>query len=562
MKNGDNWLKYLQTAKLEKLTANPESSTSVIPVLQSVQRRFKDTDAKFTTVQRDFLDREQFARFRRSLNSYLALARAAKNPSDHKQQLRTKLASLSRALENYETHNSSNDATRARELFRQLRDNSTDALGHISDTMRTNYFNYNLRIEVSEAFINRMISDNRVDRGPVDDFILGAKVDGHQTTNTTVGLDLKPSGDSARFRITLNGVSQTRTQGVTDQATIFTSGYHTFYATKDVLFDGGQFTTQAANISVNANNTTTGARTQVSGFPIFGSIARGIAMDAARDKRTESEAITRQKLANRVIPEFNREVDANFLDANSQMETKVNAPLREMGLYPSAISTMTTEHRLLVRTRLMTNGELAGDMPQSAIDSSEGLVIHLHESLLNNSFDRMRLASRTLTEKELANELEEPLRKILGRDVSFDDESEESGDDDGASFVFHFSDPIRVRINDGTLELTIQAGLKPGDGKEDIPTQIITVPLSFKVEGDNVIIERGAVIVSAVEAPRSQFVQITRAAAVRKKVEAALPKRALDRYISVASQAEGKQPMRLAVSQIKTLDGWLSIVFE
>ena len=146
----------------------------------------------------------------------------------------------------------------------------------------------------------------------VDDVVLGAKVDGHQTTTGTVGIDLKPNNSVIEFDMTFNGVTQTNTQGVTDQATIFTSGYHTFGAQKKIHFDGDRFKTFPATMWVNANNTTTGARTGVSGLPLFGSIADSYAAGVARDKRGQSEAIASGKLRNRLIPEFNQEVDAEF----------------------------------------------------------------------------------------------------------------------------------------------------------------------------------------------------------------------------------------------------------
>lgn len=558
--NGNGWLQYVRVNEIRQILNQSEQPDSPAPVLVLVQQRFKGKAKLQQADQRAFLEKEQFTELEESLDNYLQVAREVDKPSDN-MELRIQLAELLNAVESYERSSSASDSKRARKAFARIRSLAPDGGDRIGDALRSHYFNYNMRIVASEKLISKLIGAKRVDNGPVVDFILGAQVRGNQTTNTVVAVDLKPSDSGIRFQIVLDGTTHSTTTGTTEQATIYTSGVHRFLARKEVIFDGVKFATKPASISVNANNHTTAARTSYSSMPIFGGIFDGIAMRAARKKRPESEAIARQRVSSHVLPEFNREVDKNFKDANVQLEEKLNQPLRELSLYPSAMSFRSTDNELSVKTRLMTEGELAGDTPISKLTTDSGVVLHLHESLLNNSLDRLNLAGRTVTEDQVVKEVEDALSRALGRELEESTEKSESDvAKDPTTLIFPDSDPIRISVTDGGLSLVIRAGLKQEEGKEDIPTQMITVPLTFTIVGDNIVISRGSIAVAPVERPKSNFVQIARAGIVRRKIEAALPPREIDRHIDI--EREGQKPLKLSLTTLKSLDGWLSIAFE
>ena len=329
----------------------------------------------------------------------------------------------------------------------------------------------------TEAFLTKIAGQSRDQTGPVRDFILGADVYGTQTTHTDVSIDLIPSSRNAQFDLVARGAVAANTQGVTDQATVYTYGNHYFTASKRIFFDGEKFWTQPARISISANNTTTGADTHI---PFANWFARGIAVKKAQELRGESEAIAASRLQDRVLPEFNAEVDKQFAanGKNSQDVTQKMDALRQLNLYPDAESWSTTDTELKVATRLMAATELGGSDPNPALIMGRGATILLHESVMNNAADRLELAGKTMSEDELTAKLEGNFSTLLGREVTFKkkDKPETSEEDQGPkTFVFDKSDPLRVQIGDGTLTLTLRAGFKQ-EGKEDIPTQIVNGP--------------------------------------------------------------------------------------
>ncbi|MCH7989659.1 MAG: hypothetical protein IID46_11005, partial [Planctomycetes bacterium] len=496
--NGEAWLKYVRTNELRRLMAAGDSTD---PLLQKVSRKIQDRDSLTDESQRKFLSRTAFTNLAKSVDALIE-ADSKSVPQGDKQKLRESLASLFRALADYETSSSIVSAANVYAALKDVSQHSLDGGDRINGALKKHYFNHNLRVAASERFLNRFFKEKRTEKGPVKDFILGAHINGTQTTTTIVSLELISQEDGARFAIKADGIVRSNTSGTTDQATIYTDGYHTFSARKEVVFDGKTFTTKPATITVNANNRTVGASTKYNRAPLLGGVARSIAMSVARKKRSQSEAIARGKVSRRVLPKFNDEVDKEFSKAGEELESGITSRLREAGLLPEIRQFSTTEGEFRLNSRTMTPDELGGDEPSFKLDPGDGIVLSFHESVINNALDRMALAGRTLTEPELVKEMEKSISTLLGRDVtlgSSDDQSQTDGKDPD-TFMFDANDPIRVQIENGVISLIIRTGLKQKD-KQDIPTQIITIPLSLRIEGNQLLVERGTVRVAPVVKP-------------------------------------------------------------
>ena len=557
IKNGPAWLEYVRSAEITKLVSD-KKGTEAVPVLSAVHQKLSPSDATAPEI-RKFLDGSRLVALRQSLDQFVTVASAVDQPYNA-EKLRAELVNLVGSIEQFEESQSSNDAAAVRQSFDTVRKSSPDHGNRIASAMSTHYFNFNLRVVASEKFLSKVASETTTKQGQVKDFILGANVSGNQTTTANVGIDLKPSNDGIRLHLMLDGVTRSNTVGVTSEANVYTSGYHVFKAWKPILFDGNTFTTGAADISVSANNQPTGVSTKYSGMFLFGGFADSIARDEVANRRGQSEAIAVQRVSSKVLPEFNTEVDAKIVDLNKDYEEKVNAKLRQKDLYPSAASYRSTEDDLRVSTRLMADHELAGgDGPFVSVPSS-GFVLALHESLMNNSLDRLKIAGRTMSEDELGKEIENSFSDLMGRKVNLSKKADEAADaaKEPATFIFPEKDALRFRINNGQLTLAIRAGLKQKD--EDIPTQEITVPLMFRIEGANFVVESGEISVSPVEAPANAGLQIARAGVVRNKVKNALPTRKFDRFVSIDKNRQ--TPIQLGLAQVKAAGGWLTLSFE
>jgi hypothetical protein len=551
--NGSLWLTYFHIPELKSaLSADPEGPAGLAAAAKT-QMHLMTRNTALDASQKAFTNHGTFQSLSSTLDQYVAAVRWT-NPAEATEKLRADLKSLSTALDTYAS--SGEKAGELRDSFARARYDAPDNGDRLASTLQKHLFNYNLRVLVSEAFLNRLMSQNRVEQGPVNDFILGANVYGNQITNTAVDVDLKPSSNTVRFDLRLNGNITSNTQGVTPQATVYTIGNHTFNARKEINFDGQTFSTMPATIAVSPRNTTTGISTQMSGIPIIGRIAQRIATDQVEAKRGEAESIAAGRVQDNVLPRFNQDVDRSFAEQGDKLNREVFSGLRATKLFPDTYNYQSTDQLMTMNARVMSPHQIGGDLPDSRLMSVTGATALVHETALNNAIDQMDLAGQTVTEAELKAKIEAFLTKALNRPYKFQAETpvEATDEDEKAlnGIIFAAVDPIRIRVTNDELTIVIRAGFKQ-EGKEDIPTREITVPISLEAAGNQILAKRGNVIVAAAE---GQGGGVAINAVVRKKIQSVLPDRAVD------SKIEIKTPEKIVIShvtKIKLVDGWLVI---
>ena len=553
---GTTWLPYVHAEEINTLMQTAEDSDAALPILAAVQKKFKAKD-QLEETQRAFLSAAAFTALETSIDAYLERAGEELQPLDE-DKLRQQLARLVEAAEGYKSNGTLKAAAELHGALQSIRELTPDKGDRITGVLGSHYFGHNFRLIASEEFLSRYVEERRQETGRINEPFMEAWVTGTQTTTAATGVDLKPSNEGARFDLTLNGVVRSSTVGSTSRASIYSSGYHTFVARRDIFFDGDKFMLgTTGTISVNANNTITGASTRYDGG-LFDGTARQKAMRIANSRRPRSEATTANKIRNRVLPEFNTEVEKEFVKINQDLEEKWNKRLRDARLEPSARKIQSTRSHLLWSSRVMQPGELGGGTTPHLPPPEEGLTLQFHETLLNNMFDRMNIAGRTMTEAEVKKEIDDYIALLTGAEASEDETNADEKDEEEQTdlFVFAKVDPIRFQFEDGRVLLVIRTGFQQ-EGKEDIPIQRITVPLTFWFEADQLIIEPGSVRVNPVRRPESRLKQIARAGVMKKKFAKALPSRAHDRKIAL--KREGKADLVLNVTKISALNGWVTV---
>jgi hypothetical protein len=400
--------------------------------------------------------------------------------------------------------------------------------------------------------ISKLLANQEVTNGPVTDFVLGANVSGNETTTTDVSADLQPSSDSAVIELVLNGVTQSNTVGATSEANIYTSGYHRWGAVKPIRFDGENISTGPARITyVQPNNTTTGASTRYSGMPIIGGIANRTAINEANARRGDSEAIAAQRIETRVLPELDARVDHLIHDANRRLQNEQKNRLDKAGVLPESIRARSNQSFLRIDAQIVGPNELSGDVAIPEGARSAGLVVNLHESLLNNAAQKLKLAGRTMTDAQVQDELEHYLTLLSGQKIKIGGGNKKPAGDESQNgmLVFDKSDPIRFTIENGEIKLVLRTGFKQ-EGKEEIPPMEITVPLTLVVKGDKVVVQPGRI-----RAPGGA--QFIRAGVIVKKLESTIQPMPLDGLLHV--QRPGRSDVNLAISDIRAINGWLTL---
>ncbi len=554
---GERWLPYVLSKQLEEIAASGVTDADAIKVLKEVQSRLSVT-AELAPEQRSFLQHSAFDALRTAVDRTL-IAASIDTAEAFNKELLSAVESLLSGVEAYEQTGSREAASSVRSAYHNLDWMTGGNIELLSKVMRIYYFNYNLKIAASEGFLSRFINESRTESGAINEYVMEVYVSGCQWTTSKITVDVKPSHKHARFNLILEGDVTSNTTGEVHSAKVYNTGTAKFRAEKEIFLSEGGISTSPARVGVAASNCTYDAETCFEWLPIARKLARKYALNEANRKKPESDAYARRKIGREVRHRFDREVDQKFADAHAKMNAELYEPLKQHGLYPDLLSMSSTENDILVRSRLMNDAELAGTKPPAMDIPNDGVLLQIHQSLMNNGVDRFDFAGEKLTQAEVDEKIQKKLQSIFpNREIKPRERKEESATDN-TRLLFDTVDPISFSFQNGVLTMSLRAGLEQ-PGEEDIPTQIISVPLAVHVEGDQIIMERGSVGVKPVQRPKNVREQIVRAQIMRSRIESTIPERQThDAKMEI--EQEGKK-VNVQVRSITVSDGWLSLTVQ
>lgn len=544
----------------------PEGATAEISAgLSTLYSAAKSADERLAAADqlRTLLSKDDLAPIRSAVERRIDLVSAgiqAMQTEALSDEDKARVEAIIAATNRYEDTCSAADADAARAAWRDLRENEA-VMAAIRPVFMSQYFNHNMHVTLSESMLARFVSDYRTDHGTIAECILGAWVTGRQTTNANVTADIKRSTGQGMFELRLNGQVISNSQGRKKPATIFTRGTHTFRVDAPVYFDGQTLSTGQARMDVQTRNQTVGVKTDLDWIPIFGSIARKIARQEAAKKRGQSEQIAARKIANRAMPEFIKEVNERFAEANASIQQDLFDGLNKKGVGPDTISSRSSESHLGISSRTIGGARLGGT-PQPFSPLPEGIAIQLHETALNNIIDGLEMDGRTIPEDQFFDELSQAFSDLLQREIKFDggDDAaadEPAPDDPPATFALSQSDSIRVRFEDDTIVLVLQTGIIQ-EGKDPLPQHRIEVPIGISVDGQEIVLtppEKLTEIRTTALEPVSALKRAGIANQIRRILTARLPERRLDNAVDVA--ASDTKTIRLRTFLLSSEDGWL-----
>lgn len=558
---GGVWLPWVRFDDLKSVATGDPTTPEAVDVIAAVKNKLSARET-YEPAVKDFVSRPAFLQLEEALDGVLAALNAGSAPMEN-EALRALLSELVSTTEAYLAEPTSARADAIRGLDQSIRAAAPDGGSLILSALRTHWLNYNLRANVSEGLLRRLIGENRQEASWINECIMEAYISGHQCTNANISVDVQPSSNGARLVLKLDGTIRSNANAYAGPATIQTAGTHQFSASKPVLFDGDRFLTEPTSVWASANNQTLGARTKFSWIPIVGRIAENVAVNEARSRQGQANALTIQKITQEVSTKLNREADDQFSKASMELQNETYSRLREQGLFPQTRLLSSTNSDVTLRARLMETPELGGSQPPVIkAYPADGMVVQIHESLLSNGFERVGLDGMTMTEAEVRAHLEQRLTDALGKEVNIPEAEVEPGDAPPThKFIFAQEDAVRFTIANGEVRIIIRTGLDREDG-EDIPTHIIEVPLKFTVDGNKVTSTRASEVFvrPAPDTPRTTPVEsVVRQNVMRQTIQSALKDSTFDGFFDL--DLEGKK-VRLYVRSIEAESGWLTLSLQ
>lgn len=305
----------------------------------------------------------------------------------------------------------------------------------------------NLYLTVSEEAL-AALSGRAVDEtAPVHDLILGTRISGIGRTLGQVSLRLLPGGQQAMLETVFVGTNYSRTVGRNGPAVICSTGRTCILGRKRFLLGSEGILVYPAKASartsthVYAVGSTTG--------PVLGRVVRRVAWRRIPRQKSQAEWIAARHAEQRFVRQFSTQVNTELAQANSRLLQRLRNPLLRRDPSSEIIQFSSTDDLLRVVAMYEGISGLGAPAPPPELESPPGLVLKLHESLVNNAAAGL-LANLTLEQDEL-NRL---ATQVLGQVPEAIEEAEEG---EPISITFAQQQPIHLNVTDEGVVVTVRA---------------------------------------------------------------------------------------------------------
>ncbi len=443
--------------------------------------------------------------------------------------------------------------------YQQVSDAAGDAANSLGLWLRRTYFNYDTHTTIFEGDLQNMADRRDRQVEPVREVVDGAQVSGQANTETTTTIDVVPNESAAEVHLLVNGVTNSQTVGEKCQIRVRNAGRADFDARKPIFITPNGFETTPAVAGARAGNTPFDAQTPISCLPVFGTALENFALNQARQKIPESNAMARRRVVSRLQERLDQEVGDGLAEGETTLREGQLARLEKYDLHPKAAHYRSTDTLVFLTNRSTRSDEFGGgEMPLDFVEPT-GITLHAHESALTAFLDRANLENRTLDEKGLRAEFERYFSDLFGQD--FDFAVEETDPDE---FTFFEQDNLRVIVENGEVYVLFRAKFEV---EENVSPQLISVPFQLIPDGENIQLRRGKgreIFAETLpeyeendDVRKNQRSGVLVSTGVRNQLEKSIPEtNELTRFVEVKMQ---DKPTRYFIRRITAANGWLSI---
>jgi hypothetical protein len=468
---GHAWRKYLLIEPLHEWAARRRNNDERLPgdLAQQVRKRFNQMS--LTSQQRQFLTSEPMAALDREMLRHTA------EPVDSNRLLQH--------LENYEKSGLPSDARLLARDCQFLAVSSAAAQRELGARIDMHYRNNNIRIAVTDEFVNRMIPKREPEYAPVQDTIQGVPVRGQSLMANEVTVRMIPDPHHARLALEVKGEVAALTRSMAGPATFYSDSESSYIARKPLEITLRGIRMGKTEVAVDNNSQLRGIATDFDRVPLFGQVARNVARSQHDQMMPAADAEVREKIAAKAKDRVDRETTEQISAAAKRLQDEVLGPMDQLLVDPTMIAAETTEKRFSMRIRLAGPDQLGGHTPRPQAPADSLASVQIHESMLNNILERLELNGQTFDLAGLGRRLAERLHGYHPKPVDPDQED--------VKITFAAKDAVCVRCNDGRLEITLAiARLSKGARKwKDFQVRAFYRPV---VQGRSVDLARDGIV--------------------------------------------------------------------
>jgi len=383
------------------------------------------------------------------LASYVDRLDAA-GTTDGVQVYRDHLQTLARVLEGSENIGD-DDAQQAAKAIAWL--DSAGQQRQIVYAVRRHLAKPNVQVEVTASFLQRELTQTKVNTGKVDDVVLGAQVGGRQVTTSVLSVELVPDARYACFDLLVRGTCKLETEAHRGRVTVSGDGKASFAGRKRVYItpEGILSLPAAVNCRLDAQSNSV----DVDVPPALEGIATRLAERAVADQQGEADAITVAHLRTAIAKQIEAEVNPLLDAVDVAFRQRVVVPLIVQRNVLQRIRLHSTANEIVARG--ITDGQYglgaSGPCPvQAARKAGQDVRLSIHETALNHAWD------------ELAGKLWPDINLAQGMFAYHDDEAESK--QAGADSIGFGASPLRWTLGDNNINVRVMVDEHRGEKNE------------------------------------------------------------------------------------------------
>ena len=193
-------------------------------------------------------------------------------------------------VEQYESTGLPSDARNVATALRRMKCSAQEQDRQMAQKLDEHYRNANIRIAMTNDFLNRLAPSQPVANGVVNDTILGAWVNGSSKTNSKLSVKFIPDPKRLHFWIDTEGTVDSSTLSGSGSATFSHDGTSNFLVHKAVILDEHGLGIAKAVAETSGYTQLTGVHTEYDGMPLVGTIVRNIAISQHDSMRGAAQA--------------------------------------------------------------------------------------------------------------------------------------------------------------------------------------------------------------------------------------------------------------------------------
>jgi hypothetical protein len=316
----------------------------------------------------------------------------------------------------------------------------------LARAVEDHYLAPNVRIAVHQQFLEKLLPGASVDTSPFQDTVMGREVRGTRTVERTTTLRLVPDEDEICFNLEVHGDIASRAITESGPVSVTARSASEFTVRKPITISSqGLLFGNAAGAASNRSHVDN-IQTSFDAVPVMGSLVRNIARNQQVESMPEANREVIDKIISRACREVDTQAEPQFAQMADRIRDRVWTPLVKLGLDPKAVAMQTTSSVATMRLRLAGDAQLAAHTPRPRAPADAMLSLQVHESSVNNAFDRLGIAGKRLTLEELI----ELVCSQIGVEPRIPEELPE-----GVSVAFAKTQPLRVECRDGLVHVHV-----------------------------------------------------------------------------------------------------------